>query len=106
MSVTLSPQGNSGESGIVTMKEAEGRVTVSINLAAGSTASVAQPAHIHSGTCPGVGAIVYPLNPVVNGQSTTALNVSMSQLFQQLPLVINVHRSNAEIATYTSCGAL
>lgn len=105
MNVILSAQGNSDESGIATLKETNARVTVSIYLT-GYTANVAQPAHIHAGTCPGVGAINYPLNSVVSGRSTTVLNVSLAQLMQQLPLVINVHKSNAEISTYTSCGSL
>jgi hypothetical protein len=105
MTVSLSPQGNSGESGIASLGETDGRVTVNVALA-GNAGSVAKPAHIHAGTCPGVGAISYPLNPVVNGRSTTVLNVSMAGLMQQLPLVINVHKSAEEISTYTSCGAL
>lgn len=105
MTVALSPQGNSGESGIATFAEANGRVTVNIALA-GNTGNVAQPAHIHAGTCPGVGAISYPLNSAVNGRSTTVLNVSMAQLMQQLPLVINIHKSADQLSTYTSCGTL
>ena len=105
MNVMLSPQGNSSESGIATLKEINGRATVNLFLT-GYAPDVSQPAHIHAGTCPGVGAINYPLNSVVNGRSITLLNVSLAQLMQQLPLVINVHKSNTEISTYTSCGSL
>lgn len=105
MTVALSPQGNSNESGIATLRETNGTVTVSLNVT-GSPGNVAQPAHIHAGTCPGVGAISYPLNSAVNGRSTTVLNTSLAQLIQQLPLVVNVHKSNAEISTYTTCGSL
>lgn len=105
MVVMLSAQGNSNESGVATLKETNGQTTVSISLT-GNTENVAQPAHIHAGVCPGVGAVVYPLNSVVNGQSTTMLDVSIAQLMQQLPLAVNVHKSNEEISTYTSCGSL
>lgn len=104
MNVELSAQGVSNESGIATLAETNGTVTVNLYLT-GYVANVAQPAHIHAGLCPGVGAIRYPLNPVVNGKSTTVLSVTLMQL-KQLPLAINVHKSSADIATYTSCGSL
>lgn len=105
MNVLLSAQNNSNESGIANLKDTSGMVTVTINLT-GYTPNVAQPAHIHTGICPGVGVVKYPLNSVVNGKSVTVLDVTLSQLKQQLPLAINVHKSATEIATYTSCGSL
>ena len=105
MYVLLSAQNNSNESGIANLKETYGRVTVTLNLS-GSTPNVIQPAHIHMGVCPGVGAVKYPLNSVLNGKSVTVLDVSLMQLKQQLPLAINVHKSAADITNYTSCGPL
>ncbi|OGH20545.1 MAG: hypothetical protein A3D74_03005 [Candidatus Levybacteria bacterium RIFCSPHIGHO2_02_FULL_37_13] len=105
MNVLLSAQNNSNESGIANLKDTSGMATVTINLT-GYTDNVVQPAHIHMGDCPGVGAIKYPLNSVVNGKSVTVLDVSLMQLKQQLPLAINVHKSTSEISTYTSCGVL
>lgn len=105
MNVLLSAQNNSNESGIANLKDTSGMVTVTLNLT-GYTPNVAQPAHIHIGVCPGVGAVRYPLNSVVNGKSVTVLGVSLMQLKQQLPLAVNVHKSATNIATYTSCGAL
>lgn len=102
--VLLSAQGISNESGIATLTETNGTVAVNLYLT-GYVSNVAQPAHIHAGLCPGVGAIRYPLNPVVNGKSTTILNVTLMQL-KQSPLAINVHKSNTDISTYTSCGSL
>lgn len=103
--VLLSAQNNSNESGIANLKDTSGMVTVTLNLT-GYTPNVSQPAHIHTGDCPGVGAVKYPLNSVLNGKSVTVLGVSLAQLKQQLPLAINVHKSATNIATYTSCGAL
>ena len=105
MNILLSAQNNSNESGIANLKDTSGMATVTLNLT-GYTANVAQPAHIHMGACPGVGAVKYPLNSVVNGKSVTVLDVSIAQLKQQLPLAINVHKSATNIATYTSCGSL
>ena len=105
MNILLSAQNNSNESGIANLKDTSGMVTVTLNLT-GYMPNVAQPAHIHMGVCPGVGAVKYPLNSVVNGKSVTVLDVSLMQLKQQLPLAINVHKSATDIATYTSCGSL
>jgi len=105
MNVLLSPQNNSGESGMANLKDTSGIATVTLSLI-GYTPNVVQPAHIHIGACPGVGAVKYPLNSVVNGKSVTVLGVGIAQLKQQLPLAINVHKSATEIATYTSCGSL
>ena len=105
MSVLLSAQSDSEESGVANLKETNGGTIVDI-FVAGYEAGVSQPAHVHMGVCPGVGEVVYPLNPVLDGRSTTMLDVSMAQLMQQLPLAINIHKSSDEISVYTSCGAL
>ena len=72
----------------------------------GAPAGVAQPAHIHVGACPGVGAVKYPLTFPVDGQSETVLDVTLEQLRSELPLAINIHRSAAEASVYVSCGEL
>lgn len=105
MTVSLAMENKSGESGTATLKEANGQVTVAITLV-GYTKDVAQPAHIHAGSCPGVGAVKYPLTSVVNGKSTTVLQVTLAQLKTQPPLAINVHKSAKEVTNYTACGAL
>lgn len=103
--VTLKPVNNSNEAGIATLKEENGQLKVTINLT-GYTKDVEQPAHIHLGSCPGVGAVKYPLTSIVNGVSTTMLSVTLDQLKKELPLAINVHKSTTEVSTYTSCGLL
>ncbi|MCR4324312.1 MAG: hypothetical protein NUV69_01345 [Candidatus Curtissbacteria bacterium] len=65
-----------------------------------------QPAHIHSGSCPTPGAIVYSLANVVDGESNTVLNTTMEKLKSQKPLAINVHKSQQEVNTYVACGNL
>lgn len=67
-------------------------------------ATTAQPAHIHMGECPGVGDVAFPLEAVVNGTSTTELDVTMAELKAMLPLAINVHKSATESTVYTACG--
>ncbi len=103
--VILKPVNASNEAGTATLKEENGQTKITINLT-GYTKDIEQPAHIHMGACPGVGAVKYPLTSIVNGASTTVLSVTLDQLKKELPLAINVHKSATEVSTYTACGPL
>lgn len=105
MTVALDEVNNSGESGTSTLKEENGKTTVTVSLI-GFTDDVSQPAHIHIGSCPGVGAVKHPLTNVVNGTSVTELDATLSDINSQLPLAINIHKSAAEVTSYTACGKL
>lgn len=103
VTVVLSEQNKSGESGTATLSEKDGKVKVTLNMT-GAPKDVAQPAHIHIGKCPDVGAVKYPLTSPVNGTSETMLDVTFAQLKSELPLGINVHKSATEASVYVSCG--
>lgn len=105
MTVPLSAQNDSGESGTATLTEADGKTTVSINLT-GVVDDTPQPTHIHSGACPTPGDVVYPLTDLVSGVSETILDVPLATLKSSLPLAINVHKSADEASFYVSCGDL
>lgn len=102
--VNLSEQNDSGEVGVATLTEKDGKVTVS--LVVDGYQPNAQPAHIHTGACPSPGAVIYPLTNVVDGNSETVLDVTLADLESQLPLAVNVHKSATEANIYTSCGDL
>ena len=104
MTVVLSEQNDSGQSGTATLTEVDGQTNVLVELDVPS--DVSQPAHIHSGACPDVGDVVYPLANVVDGVSETILGVDLATLMGELPLAINVHQSAEQISVYTSCGDL
>lgn len=105
VTVTLSEQKASGESGTATLMEVDGKVKVTLNLT-GVPVGVAQPAHIHMGACPDVDEVKYPLTSVMDGMSETTLDVTLAQLKSELPLGINVHKSGPEVKVYVSCGDL
>ena len=105
VTVTLLEQNKSGESGTATLSEVDGKVKVTLNLT-GAPAGVTQPAHIHVGKCPDVGAVKYPLTSPVKGVSETMLDVTLAQLKSELPLGINVHKSAEEAKVYVACGDL
>lgn len=103
--ITLSEQNASGEVGTATLTESDGKTMVKIEMK-GSPMDTPQPAHIHIGSCPDVGAVAYPLTNLVNGMSETTLDVTLSELAAKQPLGINVHKSAAEAKVYTACGDL
>jgi len=103
----ISAQNSSGESGFVTIAEAEGKTRVVIDLGDVS-ADVLQPAHVHRGSCVELGEVKYPLAEVQKAQmgpiSETVLDVPFEQLMSELPLAINVHKSQKESGIYVACG--
>ncbi len=105
VSIVLSEQNNSGQAGIATIIEKNGKVVVSLKLT-GALVDTSQPAHLHLGVCDDPGKVVYPLTNVVNGESETVLGVDMATFNQSLPLILNVHKSEQESDIYASCGLL
>lgn len=103
--IVLNAQNNSGQQGKAMLQDMGGKTKVVIDIPSNSPA-VAQPAHIHAGSCPNPGGIVYTLSAVTNGKSETVIDASMDTLKGKLPLAINVHKSAAEAKTYVSCGDL
>ncbi|MCC6175050.1 MAG: CHRD domain-containing protein [Chloroflexi bacterium] len=102
VTIKLAEQNNSDISGTATLT-AEGnstKVVLKLENAAGPN-----PAHIHAGSCPNVGAVVYPLASVTNGQSETTVAASLTDLLKG-GYAINVHKSPQEIAVYVACGDL
>jgi len=102
--VTLAAENNSGETGTATLTAMGDNTQVVLNLT-GAPAGTPQPAHIHIGTCPGVGAVKYPLSPVVEGKSTTMVKAKLADISTG-GFAINVHKSAAEVSVYVSCGTI
>ena len=102
VTVQLNEQNKSGETGTATITPQGSKTQVVLQIE-GAPAE-AQPAHIHDGTC----AALYPkpripLQNVVNGKSTTTLNMPMSEVTKG---AINVHKSASDIKTYVACADL
>lgn len=100
--VTLNTLNGSGESGTATLHAQGNKTVVVIKLANGS--GIEQPAHFHVGTCDKYQPRpLYPLEDVVDGKSTTTVNVPIEKLTGG-DLIVNVHKSYADIATQAACG--
>ncbi len=96
------PAGGGNQTGTAKLTAMGSQTEVVLSILPGP-AGVEQPAHIHSGTCAALGAVVYPLNNVVNGASTTTVNAALASL-QNGNFAINAHESGANIGVYVSCG--
>jgi hypothetical protein len=103
VNATLDEQNGSGEAGTATLSAVgEGRTRVVIQLS--NPPKNPQPAHIHEGTCDELNPTpAYPLNNVEQGRSDTTVEVGLDKL-QETAFAINVHKSEADLATYVACG--
>lgn len=98
-------QNGSGESGIATLTDLEGRTRVQLDLE-NENATGDQPTHIHLGSCKKLNpAPKYPLKSLILGHSNTIVDVPMSQLMGH-KMAINVHESTKELGKYVSCGKI
>jgi hypothetical protein len=103
VSVRLVEQNNSGQNGTATLTPEGDKTKVVIEIP-NTPASVAQPAHIHLGSCDKLDkAPKWNLEPVKSGRSVTVLPVSLDTILKD-KTAINVHKSAAEVQVYVSCG--
>lgn len=107
ITVTMTPQNGSKQSGSGTVTAKSGGVMVTFSVM-NEPKGASEPAHIHAGTC---GPKLNPkpwkvLANVVNGKSSTLVaGVTIAQL-KKGPYAINVHKSLKQISVYVSCGNL
>src|SRR5919198_375486 len=103
VSVTIGPgRDESTGTGTATLTNMGSQTQVVLRVAATNREMLA---HIHVDSCPGVGAVVFPLTNVVNGTSTTVINAPLSEVLAQ-GRAINLHKSPADSGIYVGCGNL
>ena len=102
VTVKLLEQNKSGESGTVTITPQGSKTQIEVQLT--GAPSAAQPAHVHAGSCAKLDPKPkIPLQNVVDGKSTTVVDMPISQVMNG---AINVHKSTEDIKTYVACGDL
>ncbi len=106
VTVTMGAGRDASQTGTATLTDQGSQTQVVLNIQSGP-AGVEQPVHIHSGSCPGVGAVAFPLTNVVSGTSTTVVNATLDSL-RTGGYSINVHQdgTQAGLGVYVSCGAI
>ena len=101
--IPLVAQNDSGQDGEATLSEVDSDTT-SVVLELENPSVEPQPAHIHRGSCENLDPQpAYPLENVVDGKSTTEVNVAVEDLVDK-GFAINVHKSAEEVEVYVSCG--
>jgi hypothetical protein len=103
ITVRLDAQSNSGQTGTATLQPVGDKTKVVIELS-NVPAGVAQPAHIHRGSCDNLDkASKWSLKAVTNGRSVTVVPASLDTILKD-KTAINVHKSAIETQIYVSCG--
>jgi hypothetical protein len=105
LNLTFGPGRDATQPGTVVLTPQGDQTLVVINVGPNPAGNGAdQAAHIHTGLCPGVGAVQYPLTNVVDGKSTTTVNVALNAVLDGNHS-INVHQGTAAPASgiYTAC---
>ena len=103
ITIDLAAQGGSNESGKATLTPAgDGKVKVVVE--AENAPGEPQPSHIHEGTCDNPNPQPkYPLANVEDGKAESTVNTTLDDL-QSEDYYVNIHKSEADIATVVSCG--
>ncbi|MCH7593777.1 MAG: hypothetical protein IIB27_04640 [Chloroflexi bacterium] len=101
---TLGSIDGSAQDGSVTFIDLGGETAVIISVGS-AAAGLAQPVHIHEGTCDALGDVKFPLTNLVDGRSVTVIDQSISNVMRA-GFAVNLHKSGDEIAVYTACGNL
>lgn len=103
LTIPMHALNGSGENGKAELVQGSDGIHIHIDLQNGT--AVAQPTHIHIGTCGAINkAPEYGLSNTVNGQNDSVVRgVTIAELLAG-HYAINVHKSTDDLATYTSCG--
>jgi hypothetical protein len=103
VTLQLAEQNKSKERGTAKLSAEGGKTRVELSLS-GTPKGVAQPAHVHEGSCPNPDPKPkYPLSNVVDGKSSTLIDASLDSLTSGKH-AINVHKSAEELKVYVACG--
>lgn len=102
ININMAAQNGSRQNGTARLNQAGGNVMVKVAIF-NERKGVAEPAHIHRGTCAHLNPVPYkPLKSVVNGTSVTALTMSLGSL-KRSHFAVNVHDAR-NLKRYVSCG--
>lgn len=104
LTLELVEQNSSGQEGTATFAPLDSGDT-RIVLELTNPPEVAQPAHVHAGTCDNLGDPVVTLTDVERGRSETETEMSLEDL-QQGDFVIHAHKSETEYDVSVACAPI
>lgn len=100
--VPITALNDSGQDGIARLTASGLQTEVVIEINSGA-ADVAQPIHIHAGSCDTLGGVEYPLTAVLDGTSLTNVGATL-QSPRDGAFAVNLHESGGETSVYHACG--
>jgi len=104
ITVPIAQQSNSNQTGSATLTATADNKTQVVIAVTGEPAGASEPVHIHQGSCKNLNPKpVFPLTSIVNGASTTIVDVPLSTL-QTGQFAINAHQSTSNLGVYVACG--
>jgi hypothetical protein len=104
LSLELTEQNGSGQSGTATLTQA-GEERTKIVMELSNPPAVPQPAHVHPGPCDDLGDPVAALANVVRGRSETTVPLSSAEL-RRGDLVVHAHKSEREYSISVACAPI
>lgn len=105
ITIPMAAENGSGESGTATLTQTAKGVHIVVTVK--NAPALAQPTHIHPGTCTKLNpAPEYPLTSLQNGKSVTELPGKKLSDLSGGKFSINVHKSADDLKTYVSCGLI
>ncbi len=101
--IDLNSQSVINQYGTAILEEQEGKLSVELSLV--NNPDTLQPVHIHVGSCEAPGAIIVNLTNVVNGRSTSLVDLNLDDI-NDGNHIITGHRSAEDLGTYDFCGVI
>jgi hypothetical protein len=103
LTLDLAAQNSSGQSGTARLTAEGEKTRIVVELA--NAPDVAQPSHVHEGTCDDIGDVVAPLENVVDGRAEGVVDMSLAEL-RRGGLIVHAHKSEAEYDTSVACAEI
>jgi uncharacterized lipoprotein YmbA len=103
LTLDLAAQSGSGQSGTARLTADDGKTRIVVELA--NAPQVAQPSHVHEGTCDEIGDVVASLENVVDGRADSLVDMSLAEL-RRGGLIVHAHKSEAESDTSVACAEI
>lgn len=101
--IDLNSKSDINQYGTATIKEENEKLAIELSLV--NSPSTVQPVHIHRGTCDAPGEIIVNLTNVVNGRSSSVVDLTLDAV-NDGNHVITGHRSAEALGTYDFCGVI
>ncbi len=102
ISVVLSEENSSGESGLSTIQEFTNNVVIDVKMV--GTGPSDQKINLYKGSCDDKSQVLFPLKDLANGSSRTSIQTTIGELKKSMPIFIGV--LNLNNPKFASCGQI